>query len=161
MRLGPTCLLLAAHMGCGTVHMPRAVPPDLPKPVTQRRIESNRGWQPTGVHVRRDDVVSIVADGMWSPYKGMCNANGMHFPFYRYTPLWLIFYCPNPMPSQSVNLLIGRVGKGPLFAVGASRVFVADQPGELLLRPNDWYLLNSKGSLRVRVHVERSANSRQ
>jgi len=153
------CLIFVGLAGCGKVHTPGAVPPPLPESVTPCDIASDQKWQSTGVEVNPADIVTIVADGMWTPHKEMCNANGMHSPVLRYSPLWLIFYLPNPMPSQPINMLIGRIGKGPLFAVGTSRVFVADRSGELLLRPNDWWLPNSTGRVRAGIHVERPARS--
>jgi hypothetical protein len=85
-----------------------------------------------------------------------CTAEGADIPVYKYSPLFLVFYLPDPMMVEPVNKLIARIGKGSVFAVGHERAFQASDKGELSLRPNDWFLPNNSGELLVTIQVERS-----
>lgn len=124
--------------------------------VTPFRVFANQGWQRTELVVGRGDVVRLRADGIWDPGGSMpCTAAGAEFPLYYYSPLYLLFYFPNPIAHAPINELLARVGDdGQVIRIGLTRDFVAVDSGTLQLRPNDWYLSNGVGYVDASISIE-------
>lgn len=152
-------LALAVVQGCAYAVVPQPMRP-LDRVDRSWRVYANQGWQDTQLFVAPGDVVRLRASGIWDPGGSMpCTAAGAHFPIYRYSPLFALFYLPNPDAFAPINELLARVGPyGQVFRVGVGRDLVVVEEGTLQLRPNDWYLGNGTGYVDVRVARE-PANS--
>ena len=102
----------------------------------------------TGVLLDVGDQVTITATGTVNtlpPDPGNnASPNGNPFPC---TPA-----CQ--LPSARFGALIGKIGNnGPWFLIGASRFFIADRPGVLVMGVNDTIHNNNTGSFNVTVNV--------
>ncbi len=145
-RLLPGCVLaaaVAAALGCvidyqlGEDRDPRFV-----------RVLADRTWTDAGVDVVTGDRVEVeYLRGMWSPWPGgsydaigsggdpRCDCNRLM--------------------GVSHAALIGRVGEGDPFLVGARWESVVGESGRLLLGMNDSRLDDNSGWLEVQVTVGR------
>jgi curli biogenesis system outer membrane secretion channel CsgG len=59
-----------------------------------------------------------------------------------------------PLPEANVGMLIGRIGHGQPFAIGADKTFTPTVSGMLQLCMNDWGFDNNTGSVNVRIEVK-------
>jgi hypothetical protein len=145
---------LLAQGGCA--RFPKSSGTPSPPDISTVSVDSAKGWQQTHLEAHRGEQVEMWAEGTWCP-GGSTNwcrsAEGVDILGYKYSPLFLVFYSPDPMPLEPINKLIGKIGEGPPFAVGEHCIVTAQADGELELRPNDWYLDNNNGRLLVRVRI--------
>ena len=108
------------------------------------QIHGNLEWQDTGVDLQEGQWVQVQANGAWVMFAGIeCSANGESNHPFNYFGVQL-----------PIGALIGRVGSGTPFHVGAHLRWNTQHSGRLYLRPNDNDLSDNSGSLRVQVYVE-------
>ncbi len=113
-------------------------------------VSAQSDWVDTGIDLRVNDIINVTATGR-------------------------IFYAPNsdqfadpngatgrpatpaaPIPYQDIGALVGKIGDGAPFAVGASLAnFRAATGGRLRLRVNDDMLTDNRGQFRATVTVTR------
>ncbi len=151
----PALLAAIVSAGCAQVHQPGIHQQGIAEPIRTLWIDSGKAWQNTHVWAEEGDLIVIRAEGTWSPGLVDCGPDGVDFPVYKYTPLFLLFYLPNFISTAPLNLLIARIGKGNPMPVGSRAEFRAPESGELYLAPNDYFLMNNTGGLRVCVKVQR------
>lgn len=110
-------------------------------------VSANRAWTDTGIDVRRGDIISVTATGqiMFAPGAraeasgGAGNATSAA-----------------PRPDLPIGALIGRIGNGETFMVGATlNSMRATTAGRLFLGTNDDILNDNSGQFRVVVNVGR------
>ena len=150
--------LLTLACGCRTVHYPTSQGPLMPETAETRIVFADGDWQDTGHWVDIGDQIRIVANGTWSPDgEEYCNANGVDYPGFKWSPMYFLVYMPNPLRSASVNMLIAQIGDGPPIPIGTGARIVSTNFGNLKLRANDWYRGNSDGSVSVQLDIIRAS----
>jgi len=96
-------------------------------------VDATSYWVRSGVNPRKADWLTIRAEGQWSSGISQTGPNGDSGFWGLFSPA-----CGEcPVPSGYLGELIGRVGGGPPFRVGAQRTMVVSQDGELLLAMNE------------------------
>lgn len=156
-----TVLALLAALAAGAcvqIHQPRFHSSKVADPVKTLWIDSGKAWQNTHVWAEKGDRIILRAEGTWSPGVVDCGPDGVDFLLYKYSPLFLLFYWPNFISTAPLNLLITRIGEGNPIPVGSRADITAPESGELYLAPNDRFLFNNSGGLRVSVKVQRRDN---
>ena len=108
-------------------------------------VSGQQQWTPTGITVRQGETLSINAEGeiRISP-----DSND------RATPNGIVnqrFDPRAPMPRTLAGALIGRIGSGQPFGIGASGTFKAPGSGQLFLGVNDSNVADNDGSFQVTV----------
>lgn len=122
-------------------------------------VPGNRGWTPTGIHVTAGEAITIEAAGrvIFRQRRLAHDADPVRAGpagTYHYTddvvekPFPLPAAASGPAPPYS---LIGRVGNGPVFYVGANRSFVAQETGPLWLGINDFHVADNSGQFHARI----------
>jgi hypothetical protein len=106
-------------------------------------VSSQSQWTPTGVTVRRGEMVAIKAEGeiRISP-----DAND------RATPSGLVsgrLDPGSPLPRTPTGALIGRIGTGEPFGIGSRGTFRAAGAGQLFLGINDAHVADNDGAFKV------------
>jgi hypothetical protein len=97
-------------------------------------IRSTADWTPTGIELGPGDALTIDAEPAAFPGGGTVSADGFHgFDNERHTTG---NFDGLPAPDLPLAALIGRVGAGPIFQVGAHYQAKASEPGPLNLRWN-------------------------
>ncbi|MFJ8621991.1 hypothetical protein ACIRD3_04015 [Kitasatospora sp. NPDC093550] len=155
--LGLAAAFSAAVLGvttwatAGTATAPQPATATAPQPPTATRtVSAAGGWQDSGVAMAAGGELDVTATGTWRPF-----GNG-----YAVGPDG----CTDPQvcaqdPGQPNNIcciphagLLGRIGEGQPFAVGAKRlVHNGGAAGELYLRINDAVLTDNEGELTVTI----------
>lgn len=114
-------------------------------------VSAQSPWQPTGIHARKGQVVSIhYMEGTWGVLGGargaekQTDAKGFEGE-YRSVGL--------PVTSAPVGALVGRIGNGEPFLVGDEIRFRTGDSGALRLTINDQSLEDNFGALRVEIRV--------
>jgi PKD repeat protein len=128
-----------------------AIPTCTPTTVT---VQANPGispsllWPSTGISVTAGQTVTITATGTWSNAGVSLTAAGNASDVVAAGP-------DVPLGGAPRMALIGRIGTGAPFVVGASLQITAQTSGVLSLTPNDeWYFRSDNaGSLSVAVCV--------
>ncbi|HLO04253.1 MAG TPA: LecA/PA-IL family lectin, partial [Symbiobacteriaceae bacterium] len=94
---------------------------------TQRQMPANAAWYDTGIDVASGSALNISASGL-ANYGGgnLVNPNGYNWGVNN----WLV-------PNAYALALVGKIGAGPGFNVGASYSSVAATGGRLYLAMND------------------------
>jgi hypothetical protein len=107
-------------------------------------VPGNRSWTDTGITVRAGDVFRVDTSGYinWGPNRSD-DANGeVNSPYNT----------ARPIPNRAGGSLIGRIGNGAPFFIGAGvQSFRAGTSGRLYVGINDDYLGDNSGSFRVMV----------
>lgn len=107
-------------------------------------VRGDRSWTDTGITVRAGDVFRVDSSGYinWGPNRSD-DANGeVNSPYNS----------GRPIPNRAGGALIGRIGNGAPFFIGAGvQSFRAGTAGRLYLGINDDYLGDNTGSFRVMV----------
>lgn len=113
-------------------------------------VRATMGWQDTGMYLQQGENVEIkYQSGRWS-------ASG-DFLFGAEGRDWEPLDWPdNVLKGYRHGSLIGKVGDGTPFYVGAGVVVKADRPGNLFLRINDARISDNSGSLIVSIRVPTS-----
>lgn len=129
------CLFMVVGQGFGSARSPT-------------RVYADEAWTDTGVDVEVGDLLTIeYISGEWSPWPGS-----------SYDALG---FGGDPRCDCNVILgvshaaLIGRIGEGRPFFVGADYSGTVGEAGRVLLGINDTRLEDNSGRIRVRVEVER------
>jgi serine/threonine-protein kinase len=130
---------------------PRTVPPVASTTETSSDVAANQDWQDAKVALTPGETVQITARGQWGPF-----GNGLFYSADGCGPP----YCtnglnePNNVCACMIHAgLIGRIGDGSPFPVGATRELTATQAGELYPRINDRVTSDNEGSLHVTVRT--------
>ena len=118
-----------------------------PRTVT---VSAQSDWVDTGIDLRVNDLVDVTATGriFYAPGADQfADPNGSKGR--PATPA-------APIPYQDIGALIGKIGDGAPFEVGASLAnFRAATAGRLMLRVNDDKMSDNSGQFRATVTVTR------
>lgn len=151
--------------------MSESLPLDLlPDPVARPIVvPANVTWVDSGVALTAGQAFSVVAGGQanWAVPCEELVAGGMRLPFDCAETIAgpggsSLFPgelgAPQgtggfPLPNAAAGLLVGRVGDGVPFAVGAGGDFVADQGGTLQFQINDDVVEDNAGAFTITVTV--------
>jgi hypothetical protein len=107
-------------------------------------VNSQRQWTPTGVALNRGERFMVTASGEIS-------IRGADGP--RSSPAGTgQTDAANPMPGESTGALIGRIGNGRPFMLGADSTISAPAAGPLFLGINDSHVADNHGSFQAEVH---------
>ena len=129
---------------------PRPVTP-LGDKVVEIEIQSDRGWQSTGLELAAGSQVEIVASGRYQlaadPEPWWCEANGITIHYYRGRPLGALMAAVNGPNTTGLTRLAG------LQVIGAAGSVTTAQGGVLFLRINESGagLSDNKGTCRVSI----------
>lgn len=111
------------------------------------RVHASQSWNPTGVHVKAGDAISIAASGnvnVDDTGRGIGPAGTYH---HRDEVVGAAFpaaaTADGPAPCYG---LIARVGDGPPFPVGSHYSWFADRSGEVQLGINDFDTSDNVGA---------------
>ena len=121
---------------------------------TTVNIFANQGWQETAANiVQGQQVIIEVVSGQWfeDPPGVWHDAGGNPDPWQCSLPS-----CHEPLPDFPKYALIGRIGDtGKMLRIGLRLEFVAENSGQLYLRPNygdvDIPIHQPEGSVRVKI----------
>ena len=97
-----------------------------------RTVRPSPQWQDTLIRIEKGQRIVIDAEECWSPDMrnqiAWCGADG-------------VYNLPAAdgylMPGTNVGALIGKIGDGPIFAIGARYDFFSDWHGVLYLAMNE------------------------
>ena len=108
-------------------------------------VSAQQQWTPTGITVRQGETLTFNASGeiRISP-----DAND------RATASGIVnqrFDSRAPLPRTLAGALIGRIGNGQPFGIGANAQFQAPDAGQLFLGINDSNVSDNEGSFQVTV----------
>ena len=120
-------------------------------PVKQS-IAANKAWQNTGVFLGNGDVVSINANGSWSPAPALMAWSGPEG-----NALWSV-----EVPGINGGALMAKLGHdGHPFEIGSTRTFKAQDYGMLYLAINDpfRYLFDNTGTAETEIFVKGNENT--
>ena len=123
-------------------------------PGTAERIavSAETRWTDTGIDVRSGDRLQVRAQGTIT-LSGNDNGNDTAGPAGAFSGRRA---SGAPLPSAPAGALIGRIGDGPVFLVGAEGwTNRAGQSGRLFLGVNDDHLGDNRGEFAVRVSITR------
>jgi hypothetical protein len=130
-----------------------------PSAVIDLAIANQPDWVNSGIYVRAGQSFMIEALGSMNPCSDTY-PNGSEICIF-YTPLgaeWAVPYENEfgifPGPDLSFMALLGRIGDGDPFYVGAGGTFTAEQDGTLWFTPNDNLRTDNQGAYSVRVLLE-------
>ena len=112
----------------------------------QVAVPATQPWYDTTVSVGAGDALSITASGMWTSGEWTGTADG-----YGTQAGGGCYLAPNEVPYA----LIGRIGQGVPFFVGASHMQIAQEAGTLQLSMNDCpnIFWDNSGALDVTITV--------
>ncbi|MBI5394898.1 MAG: hypothetical protein HZA91_06320 [Verrucomicrobia bacterium] len=110
------------------------------------KVQSNADWQDTRITLRQGDKVNIAASGSYKFEKASAavTAVGLEGETLKNRP---------PCPKLTPCALVGRIGFGEPFLIGAEKEFVAQEMGNLSLRVNEQPLYDNTGALDVEIVV--------
>jgi hypothetical protein len=110
-------------------------------------VDGARAWTDSGIEVNAGDNVTVTASG--TVFHNETSAIGPEgFPN---RPELL-----TPLATANHAGLLGKVGSGDPFYIGARGSFTADHDGRLLLGINDGGLENNHGAFRAALTVSRN-----
>jgi hypothetical protein len=110
------------------------------------KVQANADWQDTRIMLRKGDTVNFAATGSYQyerSAKSTSTADGLPKGTGRTPP------CPKLTPCA----LVGRIGYGEPFEVGAEKQVVAQELGQLYLRVNEQPVSDNSGALDVEIVV--------
>lgn len=127
-----------------------AAPAEPPVGPGQVRVASNGRWVYTGITVRRTDRVQFVTEGEVQLSDDAGDKAGPAGSRRGRT-------APGaPLPSVLAGALVGRIGNGPVFAIGdQTEALPMPNDGELSLAVNDDQVSDNRGAFVVTVRVTR------
>jgi hypothetical protein len=108
-------------------------------------VSATQAWTPTGITVRRGDVIRFTATGearLSTDAADMATATGARSQRRSQTA---------PLPDTQAGALIGRVGNGTPFPIGESQTVTMPAAGQLFLGINDDHVADNQGGFRVVV----------
>jgi hypothetical protein len=106
-------------------------------------VPAQQAWTPTGITVGRGDRLTINASGQIkfaAANEATATPNGSN----ERSP-------DNPLPNVPTGALIGRIGNGQPFAIGAQTQIQAPAAGQLFLGINDTHMPDNSGSYNVEI----------
>ena len=112
-------------------------------------VPANVQWTPTGLTVRRGEVLTISTTGevrLSTDGNEVASAAGATSQRMA---------AGAPLPRAFVGALIGRVGNGEPFGIGNGTTITAPANGQLFLGINDDHVADNQGGFRV--NIQRSA----
>jgi hypothetical protein len=119
-------------------------------------VPANRAWTRTGVFIDPGSTVLIEATGL---IEAVSSADPRPL-FHRVPPEGRAERQENkPQPTMRALAMLGRIGNGPVFEVGARTELASDpkQSGELQLGINDNNVADNTGSWSVQITVRGGA----
>lgn len=126
--------------------------------VTRVKISASRGWQNTGIFLKRGRAFAVrYVSGTWTSRTGVVGTSDAAGQPVN-APSNLICNCGEPLPGYSTQALIGRIGNGIGYTplqVGDNFSGVSYDNEFLYLRINlpDSLLSHSSGTLKVEVQT--------
>jgi hypothetical protein len=108
-------------------------------------VSGTQAWTPTGIAVRRGDVLTISTTGdvrLGADAADMATAAGANSQRRAQNA---------PLPNAPVGALIGRVGNDAPFLIGNQGTFTAPANGRLFLGINDDHVADNSGGFRVNI----------
>jgi hypothetical protein len=108
-------------------------------------VAGNQAWTPTGLAVRRGDVLTLSTTGevrLSTDTNDMAQPSGANSQ--RMSP-------NAPLPNVPAGALIGRVGNSAPFVVGNQTTITAPATGQLFLGINDDHVADNAGGFRVNI----------
>jgi hypothetical protein len=121
-------------------------------PAGDIRVEANRDWTDTGITVRRGERLTVnpngnvnVGPGVSAGVNGTQAVSGNNYP----------------VKSASAGALIGRVGNGPAFVIGAQTQVTVPADGRLFLGVNDDNFSDNDGFFSVGIARQSSVIRRR
>ncbi len=131
--------LYAAELGSGATSTGAAATPPTPGAI---QVQASRPWTDTGVTVRRGDRVAFSTTGQISIRNGGDMVGPEGSPSENRAGA--------PVPTLAVGALIGRIGTGIPFAIGASsQTITMPAAGRLYLGVNDSGTSDNSGAFTV------------
>jgi len=121
------------------------------KPV-RMTVMSNKIWQSTGVFIENGDLVTISANGSWSPAPGLMAWSGPEG-----NALWSA-----EVTSITGGALMARLGHdGHPFEIGLTQTFRAQDYGMLYFAMNDpfRFLFDNSGQIESEIYVQGAENT--
>jgi hypothetical protein len=118
---------------------------DLQPGTGQIRVPGTSDWVSTGLNVRRGQQLTFSANGevrLSSDTTDVATPSGSKKN--RYSP-------SAPIPGALAGALIGRIGNGAPFGIGAQANIAAPESGLLFLRVNDDHLPDNAGEFGVTI----------
>jgi hypothetical protein len=106
-------------------------------------VPAQQAWTPTGITVSRGERLTINANGQIK-YAAANEASATPNGSNERSP-------DNPLPNVSTGTLIGRIGNGQPFAIGAQTQLQAPAAGQLFLGINDTHMPDNSGSFNVEI----------
>lgn len=132
---------------------------DFQVPNTRVVIANQPDWVNSGITVSAGQSFTIEAFGLMNPCSDTY-PNGAEYCIF-YTPLGAEGVAPYenefgifPGPGLRFMALLGRIGDGEPFYVGAGGTFAAEQGGTLWFTPNDNLRTDNQGAYSVLVWLE-------
>jgi hypothetical protein len=118
-------------------------------------VAANQPWTDTGVSVRRGDLLIFTATGNVNFATGAGASSGVGGSPAATNPSMNY-----PLKSAYVGALIGRVGSGAPFLIGANTSAIAmPASGRLMLAVNDDHHADNSGAYSVAIQVAGSSGS--
>lgn len=118
-------------------------------------VPANRQWTATGITVRQGQRLTITAQGdirLSSDPNDRATASGIVNQRYDSRA---------PLPRTLAGALIGRIGNGEPFGIGANNTFTAPGTGQLFLGINESNVSDNEGSFQVTVQTSGSTGRRR
>jgi len=115
-------------------------------------VPAQQGWTPTGINVSRGERLTFTANGeirFASSDEARATPNGSN----DRNP-------GNPLPNTPTGTLIGRIGNGRPFVIGAQTEIQAPAAGQLFVGINDTHMADNSGSFDVQIQ-RGNANARR
>jgi len=110
-------------------------------------VPGQQAWTPTGLTVRSGETLTFNASGeVKFPGTASPSGSGDMNP-------------ANPVPNAPTGALIGRIGNGQPFGIGAQASFAAPGAGQLFIGINDTNFTDNSGAFQVQI--QRSAAPRR
>jgi len=132
---------------------------DFQVPDTYVAIANQPDWVDAGIFITAGKPFTVEAFGLMNPCSDTY-PNGSEICIF-YTPVggeWAVPYENDfgifPGPGLPFMALLGRIGDGEPFYVGAGDTFIAEQDGMLWLTPNDNLRTDNQGVYSVLVWLE-------
>lgn len=114
------------------------LPLDLAHPRHEVRIQSDRGWQSSGIHLEKDQICQLQAQGRFvlaqRPKDWVADAGGVSFRYFEGIPLGMLL---GALHGDSVSADQPTDSMLRISPIGRSGVFKAREAGTLYLRLND------------------------
>jgi hypothetical protein len=108
-------------------------------------VSAQQKWTPSGLAVRSGDRLNFTASGeiqLSADRNDVANAGGAQSQRKA---------AGSPLPNAYAGALIGRVGNGPVFAIGSQASLTVQESGQLFLGINDDETGDNRGEFRVKI----------